>query len=478
MQPSLTRTTVFCMVSDLAMLAFLLFLSLILRNLFGGNIDLDLYFNLFCSLLLVLPIYAAFGLYPPVLLSSYTALKKISCATTVLFLIIFTLTFFFRSANDYSRLALLFAWFLALIFMPVWRGFIKRRFSNRKWWGNSIILCGSEKWIQEVVRHLYNEPAIGLKPCAAVFLDEQDSPVECESTKLIVDVGLEKITLPCYNLDNLPDFFENFNSPYAFMDLHSLDSGAQISMAKLGQHFKKAFFVFSFLGHLNCWSGISDLGGRLALETRQKLLDPRRQQIKRGIDLFLTLLGGIAFVPLTIIIWIIIKLEDGGPIFYAHSRIGKGGKSIRILKFRTMTPNADKVLKDYLAKDPLMAEEWAKTHKLRNDPRITKAGRWLRKTSLDELPQVWNVLKGELSFVGPRPIVEAEIEKYGEAGFALYTRVLPGLTGFWQISGRSNTSYAQRVELDSYYIRNWSVWLDIYIIACTPRALLDTSSAC
>ena len=143
-----------------------------------------------------------------------------------------------------------------------------------------------------------------------------------------------------------------------------------------------------------------------------------------------------------------------------------------------MAPNADKVLQDYLAKDPAMAEEWAKTHKLRNDPRITKAGRWLRKTSLDELPQVWNVLKGELSFVGPRPIVEGEIKKYGEAGFALYTRVLPGLTGFWQISGRSNTSYEQRVELDSYYIRNWSVWLDIYIIACTPRALLDTSSAC
>ncbi len=478
MQPSLTRTTVFCMVSDLVMLAFLLLFSLILRNLFGGHINLDLYFNLFCSLLLVLPIYAAFGLYPPVLLSSHATLKKISCATTVLFLIIFTLTFFFRSANDYSRLALLFAWFLALIVMPVWRGFIKRHFSNRKWWGNSIILCGSAKWIQEVVRHLHNEPSIGLKPCAAVFLDEQDSPVECGNKELLVDVGSEKIILPCYNLDNLPDFSENFNSPYAFMDLHSLDSGARISMAKLAQHFKKAFFVFSFLGHLNCWSGVSDLGGRLALETRQKLLDPRRQQIKRGIDLILTLLGGIAFVPLTIIIGIIIKLEDGGPIFYAHSRIGKGGKSIRILKFRTMAPNADKVLQDYLAKDPAMAEEWAKTHKLRNDPRITKAGRWLRKTSLDELPQVWNVLKGELSFVGPRPIVEGEIKKYGEAGFALYTRVLPGLTGFWQISGRSNTSYEQRVELDSYYIRNWSVWLDIYIIACTPRALLDTSSAC
>ena len=477
MQASLTRTTLFSMVSDFVMLTFLVLLSLIVRNLFGGHINLDLYLNLFSCLFLVIPIYAAFGLYPPVLLSSHTALKKISCATTVLFLIIFTLTFFFRSANDYSRLALLLAWFLALIVMPVWRGVIKRRFSRCKWWGNSIILCGNTTWIQEVARHLHNEPAIGLKPCAAVLLDEQDSPMECESKEVIVNLESKKIILPCYNLDNLPNFAEDFNSPYAFMDLHSLDSGARISMAKLSQHFKKTFFVFSFLGHLNCWSGITDLGGRLALETRQKLLDPRRQQIKRCIDLLLTLFGGIVFVPLTLVIGIIIKLEDGGSIFYAHPRIGKGGRSIRVLKFRTMVPNADKVLQDYLSKDPLMAEEWAKTHKLKNDPRITKAGRWLRKTSLDELPQVWNVLKGELSFVGPRPIVEAEIEKYGETGFALYTRVLPGLTGFWQISGRSNTSYEQRVELDSYYIRNWSVWLDIYIIACTPRALLDTSSA-
>ena len=148
-----------------------------------------------------------------------------------------------------------------------------------------------------------------------------------------------------------------------------------------------------------------------------------------------------------------------------------------MLKFRTMVPNAEEVLKDKLAKDPELAREWTQNHKLKNDPRITKIGKWLRKSSLDELPQVWNVLKGELSFVGPRPIVDAEIDKYGKAGFELYKRVLPGLTGYWQISGRSNTTYEQRVNLDSFYIRNWSVWQDIYIIACTPRALLRTGDA-
>ena len=489
MQASLVKTTLFSMITDLLMLCLLLCLSLLVRNLLGGEINVDIYLNLFSCLLLTMPVYAAFGLYPPMLLNSHTTLKKLTCATTVLFLIIFTLTFFFRSGSDYSRLALLLAWVLAVVVMPIWRGCIKRQFSPRKWWGNNIILCGSAQWVEEVVNHLHHDPNIGLKPCAVVLLNDQDGPLDCETKELGIELSARKntaqeeidcaskIVLPCYNLDNLPSYAENFNSPYAFMNLHSMDSAARISMAKLAHNFKKTFFVFSFLGHLNCWTGITDLGGWLALETRQKLLDPRRQHIKRCIDLLLTLLGAIAFVPLTIIIAIIIKLEDKGPVFYSHPRIGKGGRPIHILKFRTMVPNADKVLQDYLATNSALAEEWKNSHKLKNDPRITRVGRWLRKTSLDELPQVWNVFMGDLSFVGPRPIVEAEIVKYGKQGFELYTQVLPGLTGFWQISGRSNTSYPKRVELDSYYIRNWSIWLDIYIIACTPRALLDTSCA-
>jgi lipopolysaccharide/colanic/teichoic acid biosynthesis glycosyltransferase len=136
-----------------------------------------------------------------------------------------------------------------------------------------------------------------------------------------------------------------------------------------------------------------------------------------------------------------------------------------------MVTNADQVLHRYLENNPDLREEWERNHKLRNDPRITTVGRFLRRTSLDELPQLWNVLKGDMSLVGPRPIVEAEVARYG-ANFDLYTRVQSGLTGLWQVSGRNDTSYEERVKLDTFYVRNWSVWLDLCILFRTIGTVL------
>jgi lipopolysaccharide/colanic/teichoic acid biosynthesis glycosyltransferase len=145
-------------------------------------------------------------------------------------------------------------------------------------------------------------------------------------------------------------------------------------------------------------------------------------------------------------------------------------------KFRTMVENADQFLEEHLAKNPQLREEWDNTHKLRHDPRVTRIGRILRRTSLDELPQIWNVLRGEMSLVGPRPVVSAEVEKYGES-FDFYRAVRPGITGLWQVSGRSDTSYSERVALDVRYVRHWSVWLDIYLLARTFRVVFRGSGA-
>jgi lipopolysaccharide/colanic/teichoic acid biosynthesis glycosyltransferase len=145
-------------------------------------------------------------------------------------------------------------------------------------------------------------------------------------------------------------------------------------------------------------------------------------------------------------------------------------------KFRTMVENAEQLLEEHLAKNPQLREEWDNTHKLRQDPRVTRIGRILRRTSLDELPQIWNVLRGEMSLVGPRPVVSAEVEKYGES-FDFYRAVRPGITGLWQVSGRSDTSYSERVALDVRYVRHWSVWLDIYLLARTFRVVFRGSGA-
>ncbi len=168
---------------------------------------------------------------------------------------------------------------------------------------------------------------------------------------------------------------------------------------------------------------------------------------------------------------------DGGPIFFAHRRVGAGGRSFYCLKFRTMVVDAERVLEAALAQDPVMAAEWISSRKLTRDPRITPIGRFLRKTSLDELPQLINVLRRDMSLVGPRPIVENEIHFYGES-IARYYAIRPGLTGLWQISGRSNVSYGRRVELDTWYVNNRTIWRDLTVLLKTVPVVLCRQGAC
>jgi Undecaprenyl-phosphate galactose phosphotransferase WbaP len=194
-------------------------------------------------------------------------------------------------------------------------------------------------------------------------------------------------------------------------------------------------------------------------------------RIKRLLDLALTIVGGFVALPLFISISVAIKLNSPGPILYSQKRVGRGSRYFRAWKFRTMVTGADQVLLEHLDADPELRKEWEQDHKLKNDPRVTWVGRWLRTTSLDELPQLYNVLLGQMSLVGPRPIVDAEIGKYGET-FELYKMVSPGITGLWQVSGRNNTTYQERVALDSYYVRNWSPWFDLYILMRTIKVVL------
>ncbi len=192
------------------------------------------------------------------------------------------------------------------------------------------------------------------------------------------------------------------------------------------------------------WVSTQDFSGILGLETQQKLLDYKRQIFKRVMDLTLVCIGGLLIFPIMICIALVVKLNSSGPILFRHKRIGMGGKVIRIWKFRTMLENADEVLQRCLKNDVDLCREWDEFHKLSCDPRITSVGYFLRKTSLDELPQLFNVLKGELSLIGPRPIVLEEVPKYKDK-FEIYKKVKPGMTGLWQISGRNNTSYDERV---------------------------------
>ena len=194
---------------------------------------------------------------------------------------------------------------------------------------------------------------------------------------------------------------------------------------------------------------------------------------KRGFDIIGAAAGILLLSPLLLMLAMLVKFSDGGRVFYGHSRIGRNGKVFHCLKFRTMVENGDQVLAAHFAKNPQSREEWLATRKLQTDPRVTRVGTVLRKLSLDELPQMFNILRGDMSIVGPRPVVKDELELYGAAA-DYYLKSRPGLTGFWQVSGRNDVSYSTRVAFDRHYVENWSLVFDLKIIVKTVPAVFSS----
>ena len=224
------------------------------------------------------------------------------------------------------------------------------------------------------------------------------------------------------------------------------------------------------------YSSVRDINGIIGFSTTRNLTKPSELFLKRMTDIILLLIAAVPTLLVTLIAAIAIKYSSPGPVFYGHKRVGKNGKEITVWKFRSMVTNSQEILEKLLAEDPVRRAEWEKDRKFKDDPRITRIGKILRNTSLDELPQLWNILKGDMSFVGPRPVTTPELEKYGkQAGFIL--SVKPGLSGMWQISGRSETAYEERINLDTYYIQNWSIWLDLWIITKTVWVVIRGKGA-
>jgi exopolysaccharide production protein ExoY len=197
---------------------------------------------------------------------------------------------------------------------------------------------------------------------------------------------------------------------------------------------------------------------------------------RRLFDIVIAITAIIFTAPLLVAAFLAVKLDGGGPALFGHERVGLGGRHFKCLKFRSMVIDADKRLARLLAGDPVASAEWANHHKLRTDPRITSVGRFLRRSSLDELPQLFNVLRGEMSIVGPRPIVAAEVRRYG-ARYEFYCKVRPGITGLWQISGRHETTYRHRVAMDTLYVKKRTLGLDVKIVLLTVPAVFFAKGA-
>ena len=210
--------------------------------------------------------------------------------------------------------------------------------------------------------------------------------------------------------------------------------------------------------------------GPSAFRATPRALSFGQRAVKRSLDIVGALAFFALFAPLLLVISLCVGLSSGWPVHFRQTRMGRNGRRFHFYKFRSMVPDADRVLKELLDRDPDARAEWNAFQHLKNDPRITRIGRYLRKSSFDEFPQFWNVLIGDMSLVGPRPCMERQASMFGDA-WGHYCAVRPGISGLWQVSGRNRLTFAQRVELDVDYVENWSIWLDLSILLRTTRAV-------
>jgi Undecaprenyl-phosphate galactose phosphotransferase WbaP len=410
--------------------------------------------------------FAFFGLYPGIGLTAVELVRRMYHGITLVYLLLTAVMFLQKGWSAASRGGFFVSWALAMVMVPMGRWLCGRALGSQSWWGVPVMILGAGTTARTVIRNLRENEVLGYRP--VVCLDD-DFRKHGTCHGVPVEGCLTDATY----------FAARYKTTYAIVAM------PQMPREQLVRHLQQWSKVFAHIlivpdlfGVASLWTEPRDLGGVLGLEIRHNLLIPVNRWIKRGMDATFAAVGLLAAAPLLAMAALWIKRASPGSALYSQEREGRDGKPIRILKLRTMYPDAEGTLEMLLEKHPGAREEWNRFCKLRKDPRILPGvGHFLRKTSLDELPQLWNILKGEMSLVGPRPFPRYHNERFHPEFSALRTQVTPGLTGLWQISARSDGDIEVQASLDGYYIRNWSLWLDVYILIRTVRTVLAREGA-
>ncbi|MDR2500856.1 MAG: undecaprenyl-phosphate galactose phosphotransferase WbaP [Treponema sp.] len=355
------------------------------------------------------------------------------------------------------------AFFSPLILLTM-RSAVFRLLHKSRIWGVPAVIYGSGSTGRMLIDRLLVSVRTGYKP--ALILDDEPG-------------GLDTYRgIPIFHDTMLgPEIARRFHIKMAIVAMPKLEP---LELKKLLNDSVSAFrynvLIPDFFHSTNIWMAVRDFDGILGFVTSHKLKMFWNLGIKRFLDITVVLTGGIILSPMLLCIALLVKLSSPGPVLYGHKRLGLNGRPFTAYKFRSMVKDSTERLEKLLASDAGAREEWEANRKLRNDPRITKIGRFLRRGSFDEFPQFINILKGEMSLVGPRPIVQDEVKKYGEEFRRIFS-VKPGLTGLWQVSGRSDTDYLERVSYDTYYLQSWSVWLDLWIVYRTIGTIIKGKGA-
>lgn len=377
--------------------------------------------------------------------------------------------------NMYSEISrTFFFWqcgFLIFI-LPFFRYYGKMLLFKIGIWREKVVILGSGEKAILTIKGIENEKHLGYE---VIGLIDESGKANLEKFKVN---GKE------YKVHGRPKALERFIKKIGVDTVFIAISS--ITPEELGKIVNEVYKIVRRVIIIPDFSGIAIFNSELhylfmeklfMIKVHNNLNSNTNRFIKRTFDLVVSFIAFIFLLPFFIIISILIKISSPGPVFYKHKRVGKDGKSIYVYKFRTMYIDAQKRLSQILESDPEAKKEWETRFKLKNDPRVTPIGKILRKTSIDELPQLINVIKGDMSLVGPRPVIKEEIVNYYKDYSQYYYSVYPGMTGLWQVSGRSETDYNFRVQTDVWYVQNWSLWLDIMILFRTFGVVLRREGA-
>jgi len=423
-----------------------------------------LYLDLAPLAVLFLAGYGRAGLYPGLGLGPVEMLRRFSYVTTSGFLVVAAFAFALKLPPVYSRVTFLLALGLSLGLVPIGRQGLTRVARRWAWWAEPVVVIGTGLPAARAIRGIKQASNLGYGTAAVLSMDPATPPGgELEGVPILG--GLEQV----------PSLVSR-GIRIAFLEIEHMATRGVLD--RLQQDFLHVILLRE-LDHLPVESlQVRNLGSMVGIEYTNNLLRPRNQTAKRALDLVIGSVAFLLLLPIIVIAALVVVLIDGAPAFFYQDRPGLGGRRIRVPKIRTMRRGADERLGEFLAENPALHEEWHARYKLREDPRlIPGVGRFFRRFSLDELPQLLTVIAGDMSLVGPRPFPDYHLEQFTPAFRELRQRVRPGITGFWQITVRSEGSTDDQEALDAYYIRNWSVWFDLYVLGRTVLAVASGRGA-
>ncbi|MGB3562051.1 MAG: exopolysaccharide biosynthesis polyprenyl glycosylphosphotransferase, partial [Thermoanaerobaculia bacterium] len=403
--------------------------------------------------------YAKWGLYPGFGLGAVETVRRLSLASSFIFLSLAAINYALKIPHQYSRISFVLSLAFTLVLAPLFRFVVLSLAQRWSWWGERCVILGSGPVAAQTVRSLRRAVSLGLRPVAAVSRREIPERTEIEGIPLIGGSG----TIPLVAAAGV--------RVALIADEKGLDGGAMVD--QLQQHFRQVILLRGQLDIPVEGVEVRNLGGVFGLEFVNQLLRRRNRLVKRSMDIGLGSVLLVISLPLVGVSALLVKLFSRGPAFYEQQREGLGGRPISVRKLRTMYIDADKRLEAHLEADPSARAEWQNQFKLKEDPRIIPGiGFFLRRFSIDELPQLWSVVTGDMSLVGPRPFPAYHLTEFRPEFRVLRRRVRPGLTGLWQVMIRGEGSIQEQETHDTYYIRNWSLWMDCYLLTRTLATVI------